>query len=145
MLASLASFYWRPDFGPAQSAAMTANFVEDLIEFPVAEIEVAIAGYRRDGKNKFFPTPGALREIILEARKDRAQDAKVSAKPMPAEVRPVMWWTKPPYLWALNWRESEIPIEHVAMFQRRLDAKRAAAAEGWGEDDFGGLARKQRA
>lgn len=122
---------------------MIGDFVADLEEFPVAEIEVALQIYRRDSKNKFFPTPGAVREIILTGRRERAALAKSSDRKKPmVESRPILWWTQPPYLWQPTWREADIPEADQLGFRRRLAAKRKAGAQGWGENDFFGLHRK---
>jgi hypothetical protein len=43
---------------------MVLDFLEDLAPFTIAEIEVAIRNYRRDPKNKFFPTPAQLLAIL---------------------------------------------------------------------------------
>lgn len=97
--------------------------VEDLAEFPVCEVEAAIKAYRRDVANKFFPTSGALRGIIQEARKDRDHAAKVSSKPLPTDSRPHFWWAMPEQLWKPHWREEDIPLEWVRSYQIRKEKK----------------------
>lgn len=142
LLSKLAVHYYRPDFTEGQAKSLISDMVEDLAEFAVHEVDVAIKAYRRDAKNRFFPTSGALRGIILEARKDRHESEKVSAKPLPKDCRPIMWWALPPYLWKAHWRETDIPIDEISAYQRRKTAKQKAGEPGWAEDDSGGLARK---
>ncbi len=64
LLGRLALVYWRPDFTPSQAKQLYQQYLEDLREFPMAEIAQAIQKYRRDGANTFFPAPGQLRELI---------------------------------------------------------------------------------
>lgn len=126
MLTALASVYWRPDFGPSQAAVLMADFVQDLEEFPVPEIEVAIQTYRRDPKSKFFPTPGVLRGIILEGRKERAELDNLGPAIRNFDSRPIMWWMQPRNLWRDHWLEDDIPAEHREGYNRRAAQRRAA-------------------
>ncbi len=64
LLAKLALVYWRPDFTPSQAKQLYDQYLDDLQEYPFADISEACQKYRRDGENKFFPTPGQLRSII---------------------------------------------------------------------------------
>lgn len=64
LLARLALVYWRPDFAPGQAKQLYLQYVEDLREFAIADIVEAVGKYRRNGENKFFPTPGQIRGII---------------------------------------------------------------------------------
>jgi hypothetical protein len=124
LLTRLASFYWRPDFGPAQAAAMIEDFVADVCEFPIPEIGAALQEYRRNPKNKFYPTPGAIREIILEGRAERASMEKIGAPISNFDSRPIMWWALSKPLWRDHWLEADIPQEHRAAYERK---KRKAA------------------
>lgn len=101
---------------------MIEDFVSDICEFPVPEIECALQEYRRNGKNKFYPTPGAIREIILEGRKERAAMDKIGDPVRNFDSRPFLWWLLPRPLWRPQWREDDIPGEHRAAYdeiQRR--------------------------
>lgn len=64
LLGKLALVYWRPDFQPGQAKQLYLQYVDDLREFPMSEIVAAVEAYRRDGGNRFFPTPGDLRKLI---------------------------------------------------------------------------------
>jgi hypothetical protein len=111
LLAALSSHYYRPDFTEAQSRRLIADMVQDLEEFPVAEIEAAIRQYRRDPKSRFFPTSGALRGLIAQARRERAERDRLPRKIKPLG-RPLMWWTLPRSWWSKwshDWKESEVP------------------------------------
>jgi hypothetical protein len=85
--------------------------VEDLEEFPVPEIEAAIRQYRQDPKSRFFPTSGALRGLIAQARRERAAHDRLPRKivlpgrPMRWFDLPKSWWHK----WNPDWKESEVP------------------------------------
>lgn len=91
----------------------------DVDEFPVAEIEVALQAYRREPKNKFFPTPGAIREIILEGRRERAQMDKIGAPIRNFDSRPIMWWLQPKSIWQDHWMVADIPSQHRAAYERQ--------------------------
>lgn len=67
-LSRLALHYWRPDFTPSQAALLIEDFLDDLKDFSVQQVINACAEYRRDGSNKFFPTPGALMEAVQPDR-----------------------------------------------------------------------------
>jgi hypothetical protein len=65
MLARLALVYWRPDFNEGQLHQLYAIYLEDLRDLPLKAVEEACIAWRRNGANKFFPTPGELRSAIL--------------------------------------------------------------------------------
>jgi hypothetical protein len=67
ILSKLALHYWRPDFTPTQSKLVLSDFLSDLAPFTPQEISAACDTYRRNGENKFFPTPGALLAILKPA------------------------------------------------------------------------------
>lgn len=113
MVAKLGAHYYRPDFGPEQVKHMALDFIEDLSQYPVCEVEAAFAAYRRNPENRFFPTPGMIRGIIDAARADIARMSRISDKPLPADPRPTMWWAQPRQLWKAAWRESEVPAGEV--------------------------------
>ena len=85
--------------------------VEDLEEFPVSEIQAAIRQYRQDPNSRFFPTSGALRGVIAQARRERAaQDRR--APRIKLVSRPIGWWNLPRSWWSKwnpDWKESEVP------------------------------------
>jgi hypothetical protein len=64
LLGKLAVHYWRPDFTPGQARQLYADYVEDLREYSLRDINNAILKYRRDAESKFFPTCGQLVGII---------------------------------------------------------------------------------
>lgn len=142
LLTKLAVHYYRPDFTEGQAKSLIRDMVEDLSMFTLGEIDGSIKAYRRDGNNRFFPTSGQLRAPILEARKERAQDARISNKDIPTDRRPLMWWAQAPTLWLPHWQASEVPKDHQPAFYRRLAANRKDGLDGWGENDFYRLHRK---
>lgn len=109
MIVKLASHYHRPDFGPEQAKHMALDFIEDLSDYTIGEIDNSIKAYRRDAKSKFFPTPGHLIAIIVAARKERADMDKISTKPLPNDPRPHLWWMQSRTLWKPHWLECEVP------------------------------------
>lgn len=108
MLTALSSHYWRPDFSPAQAAALIADYCEDLADCRLDELDVAIREYRR-GDHKFFPKIGQLREIVFENRKHRHELAKLGAPLRHVKTRPIFWWSQSRKLWNSEWQESEVP------------------------------------
>lgn len=52
--------------------SLLADFLSDLEPYTVLEIQTAIATYRRDPDNRFFPTPGALIGIMDRHRRERS-------------------------------------------------------------------------
>lgn len=66
LLAKLALHYWRPDFTPGQARQVYADYVYDLGPFALSDIASAINKYRQTGANRFFPTSGALIDIITQ-------------------------------------------------------------------------------
>jgi hypothetical protein len=112
MLVRLASHYHRPDFGPAQVKYMVLDFIEDLADYTLAEIETAIREYRRDTENRFFPRTADILEICHENRKHRAHVLgcdHVSREPEFGESRPIRWWSQRRSFWKPHWREAEVP------------------------------------
>jgi hypothetical protein len=76
LLGRLALVYWRPDFAPSQAKQLYLQYLEDLREFPIAAVSEAIQNFRRNGENRFFPTCGQLRDLIVkpyswESKRDR--------------------------------------------------------------------------
>jgi len=65
LLGKLALVYWRPDFTPKQAEQLYAQFLDDLRDLPFESIVGAIEAYRRNPENKFYPTPGQLRGLII--------------------------------------------------------------------------------
>ena len=121
MLAKLASHYWRPDFSPAQSAALIADYADDLGDCRLTEIELAIRTWRMDAKNQFFPKSAQLRALVLDYREHRAELDKMpptSGKWEFGDSRPYYWWQRQRRFWKPHWREEEIPEAHRANYAR---------------------------
>lgn len=66
LLGKLALHYWRPDFTPGQARQVYADYVYDLGPFALSDIAAAINEYRQTGANRFFPSSGALIDIITK-------------------------------------------------------------------------------
>lgn len=106
---------------------MALDFIEDLEEFAIPEIEAAIREYRRNPKNKYFPTPGQLRELaIAEMRHRNLQQSRGDGlKPQFGDSRPIRWWYRPREKWNASWREADIPQDEITIWQqwrKRQDA-----------------------
>jgi hypothetical protein len=65
LLGKLALHYWRPNFTPELARLLYADYVVDLAPFPMPSIAAAIAAFRSNGANRFFPTTGQLVDFIL--------------------------------------------------------------------------------
>jgi hypothetical protein len=65
LLGQLAVHYWRPDFTEGQARQLYRDYLDDLRSYRVADIDLAIKSYRRDGQNKFYPTSGQLIDELL--------------------------------------------------------------------------------
>jgi len=65
ILAKLSVLYWRPDHSEAQFREMYSQYLDALEPFAFRDITVAVEKWRNDGANKFFPTPGELRSLIV--------------------------------------------------------------------------------
>jgi hypothetical protein len=122
LIAQTAPQYYRADFGAAQAALLLDAFVDDLVEFTTADIENAFRAYRRDTKNKFFPTSGQIRALASGIVRDRAERDRHARSPRldPNHVlrRPQFWWLLP--YWNADWGAHEIPYEFRAAFDRHL-------------------------
>lgn len=116
-LAAHSAFAPYGDLTAGQFESMALDFVNDLAEFGMVEIESAIIAYRQDPKAKGFPTPGKLRELATRARAER----RMAATPRPAgqtqESRPLRWWYRPRAMWKSHWREDQIPRDEIMMYQ----------------------------
>lgn len=102
-----------------------ADFVEDLTEFTVEEIETACRLYRQDGTKQFFPKPGELRSVALKERSDRIAIERLGPPIKNFDSRPIMWWMRRREAWKPHWRESEIPAEEFPAY-RKLQERGAA-------------------
>lgn len=119
MLSRLAVHYYRADFKPEHAASLIRDLLEDLSEFALSDVEMAIRVYRMDPKSKFFPTSGQLRALAMQARQDHTEAKRGPIKPVLGESRPLMWWTKPKKLWKDHWREDEISFDYRETYRLR--------------------------
>jgi hypothetical protein len=108
MLAQLAVVFYRPDFSEGQAKQLIGIMVEDLISYPLPEIDQALKIYRRDPDAKYFPRSGQIIEIILAGRRERAQSDKIGPRIVPVS-RPLMWWHRPKSRWNVGWIEADVP------------------------------------
>jgi len=111
MLAQLSLLYWRPEFTPELARELYAMYVDDLRSFPIWLIERSIQNYRRDGKNRFFPTSGQIIDGIklIEAQAKEAASETPRDLNMDLMQRPIQWWLLRREHWQPHWREDEIP------------------------------------
>jgi hypothetical protein len=63
-LARLALHFHRVDLQATQAKLVVEDFLNDLAPYSVADIVDACGVYRRNGANKFFPTPGMLLDVL---------------------------------------------------------------------------------
>lgn len=111
LLTRLAVSYYRPDFTEGQALILIQDMLEDLAEFKLPEIEVAIRKYRREAQNKFFPRGADLRAIIQADKLERFRpvgDAKPYRQPEFGEGRPAMWEYQPKRFWKAHWRVEDL-------------------------------------
>jgi hypothetical protein len=52
-------------------------YVEDLIDLQIDEVINAYRSYRRNPKNKFFPLPGQIREIVAPEKSPEAEGREI--------------------------------------------------------------------
>ncbi len=97
-LAKLSLVYWRPDFTPTQAKQLYAMYIDDLRAWSLADIKSACKTYRRNGENRFFPTPGQLLDLI---------------------AKPPKWWVSGVKEWQAE-RRQEAKAELVAIEQKYL-------------------------
>lgn len=108
LLAGLQTQFWQEDISVEQNAFKTIDFITDLAEFKIEEIQAAIQTYRRDPSRTKMPTSGQLRSLALKERADAiaAAQPKVRAE-FPG--RPMRWWLQSKNCWQPHWLESEVP------------------------------------
>lgn len=124
MLSKLAQHYYRPDFTDAQARTLIEDYLHDLMEFDLEEVEFAIATYRTSDE-RFFPRSGQLRKIIATRAAERAATARICDRPLP-DSRPHFWWLQDH--WKPSWKESEIPEEHRSAYEKRKARPRPTGA-----------------
>lgn len=140
-LTALASHYYRPDFSPAQAQQLIADMVEDLEEFTIAEIEVAVRNYRRNPENRFFPRAADLRGLVLGDRKERRISAsKPGIVPEFGDHRPLAWETLPRRYWQPHWKADDLRLardpERLARYESWLVRVKAGAVEGKNPNEY---------
>lgn len=86
---------------------MIADYILDLAEFDVSDVEEAVRQYRKSGA-EFFPKPGVLDKLASTVRSQRHATTK-PLKPEFGDTRALMWWTFPKTDWKAHWRECEVP------------------------------------
>ena len=126
LLMRLAMTYFSRDFSPEQAKVVIADYVLDLAEFAVCDIESAISCYRKDPTSEFFPKPGRLCELCSDARGNRiARENTKPGKPEKGlvpefkESRPLRWWQQPRKMWDATWKETDIPFSEIKLYQLR--------------------------
>lgn len=111
LLSRLAIHYYRPDFTEAHARLLVEDYVQDLAEFAICDVEAAIRDYRQQptkGKAKYFPDSSQLRDLASANAKHREEMARPVRKPM-HEGRPTGWYLRKRETWEPHWREDEIP------------------------------------
>lgn len=111
LLSRLAIHYYRPDFTEGQAKLLIQDYVHDLADFAVCDVEAAIRDYRQQptkGKAKYFPDSAQLRELATENAKHRSKMSAPERKPY-HQSRPNAWYLRPRAQWESHWHEDEIP------------------------------------
>jgi len=141
MLIRLSAHYYRPDFTEAQAKALIRDMVEDLEEFTIFDVEVAIRTYRRDPANRFFPRAADLRGLIEADRKERRiTGGKVRGEPEFPDSRPAMWEYTRKRFWQRHWSADDLNTANDptrrANFDKWLAAVKAGNVIGRSPDDY---------
>lgn len=63
-ISRLALHFWRPDFTPRQVKSVMSDYLDDLAGRSAWDVAEACKAWRRDGANRFFPTPGQLLALM---------------------------------------------------------------------------------
>lgn len=74
-------------FGKKLEPDVISMMIDDLADLPVPELETAFARYRRDPKNKFYPMPAAIRELVEPQENDDSQARVAVARVVEAVSR----------------------------------------------------------
>lgn len=72
-LGRLATHYWRPDFTTEQSKVLYGDFIRLLDGMTLSELREACDTWIMNPDNRFFPTPGQLRDLVKDALVERAR------------------------------------------------------------------------
>lgn len=72
-LLQLGSHYWTPDFTPAQAELMLGDYIEDLADCRLQDLETACRAWRRNFENKRFPRSSELLRSIFGEPSARAR------------------------------------------------------------------------
>ncbi len=75
-LGRLAIQFWRPDFTPEQAKIQYSDFIRLLDGLTADEIRQACDDWMMDPLNRFFPTPGQLKEMVADNLRRRARDRR---------------------------------------------------------------------
>ena|GEM_PF-3768061 len=133
LLAGLTGHFYRPEMAQGLAKQVLLDFIEDLADFDISDIEAAVKTYRQNPVNKKFPSPGQLRELAIVAQRERRARAEhQSSTPRSVQFeRPNLWWMIPREHWSRfgNWMESEVPwgekIRHNGVWRFADDGRHA--------------------
>jgi len=76
-LTKLHSHFYQPSQTEAQVRGVIEDMLQDMANLSAYEVEDACAKYRRNGANRFFPTPGQL----IDATKSKFDDVPRRLQP----------------------------------------------------------------
>ncbi len=107
-LIQLGSHYWTPDFTRAQSNALLEDYIEDLADCSVTQLEIACRDWRRNVENKRFPRSAELVRSIFGT---------------PEKPSRLKTWTGHPPI--------EGPRATKSVYEVLIGAGRTKAAEDW--------------
>lgn len=96
-----------------QARLLISDYLEDLAEFTIEQLQRAVVDYRRDGKNKFFPKIGELRDLISPPRETQWHPPGYTGRKAMLEFgdpRPLCWEMRPRRLWAKHWRVEDLDL-----------------------------------
>ena len=67
-LIRLGSHYWTPDFTRAQANSLLADYIDDLTDCTVTQLEVACREWRRNAENTRFPRSAELVRAVFGSK-----------------------------------------------------------------------------
>jgi len=135
-LADLVAVYPRSRLTNEQAETIINQIVEDLkFRFGAPQVLVAIATYRMNAMNRYYPTSGQLAALAQsEVQHERVMRSPVRGPEFPEPgpdgkpvSRPLRWWLQPKRFWKAHWRESEIPASEQEPYRNWIAAIKAGA------------------
>lgn len=74
-------------YGRQLTADVLSMMTDDLSDLPLESVQFAFANYRRDSKNKSFPLPAQIRELVNPEASGRLESREAAARAVAAVSR----------------------------------------------------------